>query len=160
MLSQSLNHNASLTGHSYLVGGTALVGTEHDHVGGAVGELLLVELLVVLKKLQVGTTADQRVLGLDLVLDDQSLALVVNLLGELGRDGVVSGRVLDDQTLVTLDTLEDGRLLDRPFTNVGPVLFRLGVILLCVGALPPGLPVVGELLEEGSLQSGRLKTNN
>ena len=45
----------------YLVGGTALVGTEHDHVGGGVGELLGMKLLVVLEELHVGTTADQRV---------------------------------------------------------------------------------------------------
>lgn len=160
MVCQLRNHNGSSVGHSYLVGGTALVGTEHDHVGGAVGELLLVELLVVLKKLQVGTTADQGVLRLDLVLDHKGLALVVNLLGELGRDGVVSGRVLDDQTLVALNTLEDGGLLDRPLANVGPVLVGLGVILLCVRTLPPGLPVVGELLKEGSLKSGRLERNN
>ena len=160
MVCQLLGHNGSSVGHSYLVGGTALVGTEHDHVRGAVGELLLVELLVVLKKLQVGTTTDQGVLRLDLVLHHKGLALVVNLLGELGRDGVVSGRVLDDQTLVALNTLKDGGFLDCPLANVGPVLVGLGVILLCVRALPPGLPVVGELLKEGSLKSGRLERNN
>lgn len=46
---------------SYLVGGTTLVGTEHDHVGRRVRELVEVELLVVLEKLQVGTTADKGV---------------------------------------------------------------------------------------------------
>ena len=45
----------------YLVGGTALVRTKHDHVGGSVGELLGVKLLVLLEKLEVGTTADQGV---------------------------------------------------------------------------------------------------
>ena len=145
---------------TYLVGGTALVGTKHDHVGSSVGELLLVELLVLLKELQVGTTADQGVLGLNLILDHQGLPLVVNLLGELGGDSVVSSRVLDDQTLVALNTLEDSGLLDRPLANVGPVLIGLGVILLCVRALPSGLPVVGELLKEGSLKGGRLERNN
>lgn len=46
---------------SYLVGSTTLVGTKHDHVGRSVRELVEVELLVVLEKLQVGTTADQGV---------------------------------------------------------------------------------------------------
>jgi len=156
MFGQLLNHTASLAGHSYLVGGTALVGAEHDHVRGTVGELLLVKLLVVLKKLQVGTTADQGVLRLNLVLDHKGLALVVNLLRELGRDSVVSGRVLDDQTLVAFNTLEDSGLLDRPLANVGPVLLGLGIILLCGGALPPGLPIVGKLLKEGSLEGSRL----
>lgn len=42
-----------------LVGGTALVGTEHDNVWGSVGELLGVKGLVVLEELHVGTTALQ-----------------------------------------------------------------------------------------------------
>ena len=64
-------------------------------------------------------------LQLDLVLNDESLALVVNLLGELGGDGVVGGGVLDDKTLVVVDALEDGRLFDSPFTNVCPLLVIL-----------------------------------
>jgi hypothetical protein len=75
-------------------------------------------------------------LRLDLVLNNQGLALVVNLLGEFGGDGVVGSGVLYDQTLVTIDPLEDGRLLDSPFANVGPVILRL-VVLLRVGRLPP-----------------------
>lgn len=142
---------------SYLVGSTALVGAEHDHVGSSVGELLLVELLVLLEQLQVGTTADQRVLGLDLILDNQCLALVVDLLGELGGDRVVSSWVLDNKTLVALNSLEDSGLLNRPLADVSPVLIGLGVILLGVGTLPAGLPVISELLQEGSLEGSRLK---
>jgi hypothetical protein len=89
-------------------------------------------------------------------LDDEGLALGVDLLRELGRDGVMGSRVLDDQTLVTLHALVDGRLLDSPLANVGPLLLT-GVVLLRIGRLPPGLPVVGELLEEGSLELGRLR---
>lgn len=114
------------------------------------------ELLVLLEELEVGTTAHQGVLRLDLILDYQGLALVVNLLGELGRDGVVRSRVLHDETLVTLHSLEDGGLLNSPLANEGPVLIGLGVVLLRVRELPPGLPVVGELLQEGSLESSRL----
>lgn len=42
-----------------------------------------------------------------LVLNNQGLALVVNGLGELGRDGVVSSLVLENKTLVALDTAQD-----------------------------------------------------
>jgi hypothetical protein len=45
----------------HLVGGSTLVGTEHDDIGSAVGELLLVKLLVLLEELEVGTTANQGV---------------------------------------------------------------------------------------------------
>jgi hypothetical protein len=69
---------------------------------------------------------------------------------------VVGSGVLHDQTLVTIDTLEDGGLLDSPFANVGPVILRL-VVLLRVGRLPPRLPVVRELLQERSLEAGRLQ---
>lgn len=44
---------------------------------------------------------------LGLVLNDQGLALVVNSLGKLGRDGVVSSLVLENETLVTLDTAKN-----------------------------------------------------
>jgi hypothetical protein len=46
---------------SYLVGSTALVGTEHDDVGGSVGELVSVERRVVLEKLHVCTTTLQAI---------------------------------------------------------------------------------------------------
>jgi hypothetical protein len=42
---------------SYLVGGAALVGTEHDHVWRCVRELVSVESCVVLEELHVSTTA-------------------------------------------------------------------------------------------------------
>lgn len=41
----------------HLVGGTALVGTEHNNVRGGIAELILVESLGVSEELQVGTTA-------------------------------------------------------------------------------------------------------
>lgn len=94
-------------------------------------------------------------LKLDLVLDDQGLALGVNLLGELGGDGVVGSRVLDNETVVTLHPLVDDGLLNCPLANVGPLLIILAV-LLSSGWFPPLLPVIGELLQEGRLQLGRL----
>lgn len=48
----------------HLVGSTALVGTKHDHIGRGIGEFLSMELLVFLKELQVGTTADQGICGM------------------------------------------------------------------------------------------------
>ena len=101
-----------------------------------------------------------RTLKLDLVLDDKGLARVVNLLGELGRDGVVGGGILDNKTLVALDALELERLLHRPFTDKRPLLVLLlvgaGEVLLGVGSLPALVPVVGELLDEVRLDGGRL----
>jgi hypothetical protein len=159
-----------------LVGGTALVGTKHDDVGGDVGELILVESLVVAEKLQVSSTtlktvykfvsvcfgANQdslkRTLELDLILNNEGLALVVNLLGELGRDGMMSCGVLDHKTLVTFHALVDMRLLDSPFSYVCPFLILVGTlrVLLGVGRLPSRFPVVGELLDEVTLDFCRL----
>lgn len=88
----------------------------------------------------------RRTLWLDLVLNNQGLALVVHLLGKLGRDGVVGSGILQHQALVALDTLENGRLLNRPLSNVDPVLIGSGVFLLGMRWGPSLFPVVGELL--------------
>lgn len=100
-------------------------------------------------------------LKLDFILDDKSLVLVVKLLGELGRDGMVGSRVFDNQALVALDALVLGGLLDGPFTDICPLLLLVLVgarqVLLGVGRLPALLPVVGELLEEIGLDCGRLQ---
>ncbi len=97
----------------------------------------------------------KRTLELDLVLDHQSLALGVDLLRELGRDGVVGSRVLDDKTSITLNSLVDSRLLNSPLADVGPLLIALDV-LLGVGRLPPLLPALGELFYEWPLDLARL----
>jgi hypothetical protein len=98
-------------------------------------------------------------LKLNLILSDEGLALVVNLLGEFGRDGMVSSCVLDDQALVTLHALEDMGLLYRPFSNICPLLFlsRALRVLLGMGWLPPFLPVVCELLDEIGLDGCGLR---
>ena len=140
-----------------LVGGAALVGTEHDDVGRGVGELLGVEGLVVLEELHVGTTALEAGLELDLVLDNEGVVLVVDGLGELGGNGVMSSLVLDNKTLIALNTLEDSGLLDSPVANVRPLLIVGLDVLLCVRGLPSGLPIVCELLKEGSFQCGGLR---
>jgi hypothetical protein len=159
---------------AYLVGGTALIRTEHDDVRRGVRELLGVERLVVLEELHVCTTTLEAVcdrvsirsrscrmrssltLELDLVLNNEGVALVINGLGELGRDGVVGSCILDDQALVAFHTLQHRRLLDRPGANVGPFLIVSLDILLGVRGLPPALPVVCELLKEWRLKLGGL----
>lgn len=105
-------------------------------------------------------TAARSVLTLkfDLILNDQGLALVVNLLGELGRDGMMGSCVLHNQALITLHSLEDVWLFNSPFADVCPllVLVRTLGILLGVRWLPSCLPIVCELLDEIALDSGRL----
>ena len=71
---------------------------------------------------------------------------------------MVSSLVLDDKTLVALNALQDGRLLDGPGTNVCPLLIVGLDVLLCVRGLPSALPVVCELLEERSLECGGLSS--
>lgn len=69
---------------------------------------------------------------------------------------MVSSLVLDDETLVALNTLQDGRLLDGPGANVRPLLIVGLDVLLCVRGLPSALPVVCELLKERGLECGGL----
>lgn len=71
---------------------------------------------------------------------------------------MVSGRVLDNKTLVALDSLELDGLLDGPLANICPFLILVGAggILLRVGGLPSLLPIIGELLKEVGLEGGRL----
>ena len=66
---------------------------------------------------------------------------------------MVGGLVFEHEALVALDCAERGGLLDGPLADVLPLL--LG-ILLCVRDAPSVLPVVCELLEEGSLDCGGL----
>ena len=91
-----------------------------------------------------------------LILNHQRLALVVNLLGEFGGNGMVSRSVLHNKTLVALNSLENGRFFDGPLTNVGPLFLRLGVVLFGLGRSPSGFPALGELFEERRLQVGWL----
>lgn len=100
----------------------------------------------------------QPTLKLDLVLNNQGLVLVVNWLRKLGRNSVVSSRILDNKTSVAFHTLEDMWLLDSPLANVCPLLILLGTlhVLLCMGWLPSLLPIIRELLEEVCLDVGWL----
>lgn len=70
----------------------------------------------------------------------------------------MSSSVLHHQALVALHSLEDMWLLYSPFSNIGPFLILIGVfgILFGVGWLPAGFPVICELLNEVTLNSGRL----
>jgi hypothetical protein len=100
-------------------------------------------------------------LKLDFVLDNECLSLVINLLGELGRDGMMSCSVLDDKTLVALHALVDMGLFYSPFSNICPflILVRTLCVLLGMGWLPSGLPIVCELLKEVGLELSRLRRN-
>lgn len=96
---------------------------------------------------------------LDLILNNESLSLVINLRREFGRDGVMGSWVLDNKTLISLHTLKDVGFFYGPFSNIRPFfLFLVGTlgILFGVGWLPSCLPVIGELLKELGLYLGRL----
>ena len=67
-------------------------------------------------------------LQLNLVLNDQGLASVVNLVRQLGRDGMVGSLRLCDEALVTLDNRDDG-LLDLPLADVAKRLTADGGLL-------------------------------
>lgn len=69
---------------------------------------------------------------------------------------MMSGWVLDDQALVSLNGLEDMGLFDRPLADICPFLGGLRIFFLCVGRFPARLPIVGELLEEICFDVGRL----
>lgn len=96
-------------------------------------------------------------LELDFVLNDERLALVINGLGELRRNCMMGGGVLDNESLVAFHTLEDGGLLDCPLADVGPLLFLVSLrLLLGVGWLPSSVPTVGKLFQEIGLDRRRL----
>jgi hypothetical protein len=99
-------------------------------------------------------------LKLHLILNDKGVILVVDSLVKLGGNGMVSSLVLDDETLVALNTLQDGGLLDGPVTDVCPFLIVGLDVLLGVRGLPPGLPVVCELFKERCLECGGLCTSS
>lgn len=64
--------------------------------------------------------------------------------------------VLDYKTFVADHAIEDMWLFDSPVADEGPFLsiFLLVILLLCVRSLPPCLPIVCELLQEGSTFDG------
>lgn len=70
---------------------------------------------------------------------------------------MVSSLVLDNETLIALNALQDSGLLDGPVADVRPLLIVGLDVLLCVRGLPSALPVVCELLKERSLECGGLQ---
>ena len=74
---------------------------------------------------------------------------------------MMGSSVLNNETLITLHPLEDGWLLDGPFSDICPLLVlllsTLGV-LLGMGRLPSGLPVTGELLYKVTFDGRWLQT--
>jgi len=65
--------------------------------------------------------------------------------------------VLDNEAFVALNALENGRLFNRPSADVLPLLLSVLIgFFLGVRCLPSCIPVICELLEEGSLEFGGL----
>jgi len=98
-------------------------------------------------------------LKFNFILHNEGLSLVLNLLWEFGRDCVMGGCVLDNETLITLNSLIDSGFLYGPLSNICPLLICLvGVlgVLLGVGWLPPRFPAVCELLKEVGFERSRL----
>lgn len=101
--------------------------------------------------------AGRLTLQLYFILDNQGVVGVVDLVGELSGNGVVSSLVLDHKTLLALHSLEDIRLLNSPLANICPLLIGAGRLFLGMGGLPSLLPAIGELLDECiGFQSSRL----
>jgi hypothetical protein len=96
-------------------------------------------------------------LKLHLVLYNQRLAFVVNLGREFGGDGMMGGSVLDDKTFVAIHSRVDSGLLYGPLSDIGPILVAFGILFLGVRNLPPCLPVISELFDEGGFEIGRLQ---
>ena len=94
---------------------------------------------------------------LHLVLDDESLALVVDLLGKLGRDGVMLGGILHHQAHVAFNALQDMGLLSGPDSIIHPLDVILPVLLLGLllgmRSQPSRVPAFCKLLEEWSFES-------
>ena len=100
-------------------------------------------------------------LKFDLILDNEGLSLVVDLLGEFGRNSMMSCGVLDNKPLVTFHALEDMGFFYSPFSNVCPflILVRALGVLLGVRWLPSCLPTICELLDEIGFNGGRLESS-
>lgn len=74
----------------------------------------------ILEQLDVTSTAVSSLLEFSLVLNDESLALGVQGLGEGSRDGMMGSLGLGNKSLVALDGREVRRLFNRPLSYVAP----------------------------------------
>lgn len=70
------------------------------------------------EELDVGASTVETLLELDLVREDERLALGVKHFVERRRDGVVSGLRRKDESEVVLQSRVDGRLLDLPLADI------------------------------------------
>jgi hypothetical protein len=125
------------------------VGTEHDNPGRLVVELLARGLEAILKELDVTATAVATLLVLDLVLNDERLSREADRRGERCGDSVMGGLGLGNKTLIALNNSRVG-ILDRPLADVREGLATDRSLLGGLRDRPAPLPVVSELLEEGS----------
>jgi hypothetical protein len=131
------------------------IRTKHDHPGGLVIKVLARGLETILEELDVATTAVAALLVLDLVLDDKGLGAKVDRIREGSGDRVVGRLGLGDKALVAFN--DNGlAILDRPFADVSESFTANGGLLGSLRDSPTAGPVVGELLDEGCVDSGRL----
>lgn len=131
------------------------IRTEHDDPRSSVAELLVGQ-GICFQEFDVSTTAVADFLEFGFILDDEGLALGVDWLCDGSRDGVVSGLVFGDESLVADDGDLFERFLNGPFANVGEGLSADGGLFSCLGWSPAFLPVAGELFEERGFDSGGL----
>ena len=128
------------------------VRTKHDGPGSLVVELLAAGLETILEEFDVATTAVAALLVLDLVLDDERLAIAAKLerARKRGGDGVVGGLGLGDEALIVLEERLDG-VLDLPLADIAEGLAADGSLLGRLGGRPPRVPVLRELFQERRL---------
>ena len=87
-------------GNTHLGTWAGEIGAKHDHPRCLVAELLAARLEAVFKQLEVATTAITTLLVFDLILDYEGLDGEVNGLWKGGRNAVVGGFGLRDETFL------------------------------------------------------------
>lgn len=140
----------------YLGTRASKIRAKHDYPGCCVREFLAASLEAILEELDITTTAVTTLLVLDLVLYDEGLVGEGDGLIKWGRDSVVCSLALCNKTLVTLND-GDQRVLDFPLADVAEGLTTNGSLLGCFRGHPTFCPVIGELLNERSLDSRGLR---
>ena len=104
--------------HTHLASRASKIRAEHDHPWGLVTKLLSAGLETVFQKFDITATAVSALLVLYFVLYNEGLCGKIDGLCKCSGNGVVGSFRLCDETLVTGNDGEHGRLFDVPFTDV------------------------------------------